>query len=526
MGDTPGPEPEDAANSDLVILWGCNALATNLHFLTHVKTSRRAQGRAFLIDTYRQPTAALVDRVFLVRPGSDGALALGMMHVLAREGLVDRRFLADHTVGWNELELEVLPEYTPARVAALTGLTALEVEELALAYGRARAPFIRLGGGLSRYGNGATTMRALCCLPAAVGAWGKRGGGLLSGTGTGAAFDVSSLTRPDLMPGPCRLVNLNRLGHALTELDAPRVMSIYVSHCNPAVVCPDQNAVLQGLQRDDLFTVVHERFLTDTARFADVVLPAPTMLETQDLYRSYGHFFVQRVRPAIPPVGQARSNWETIQCLAKAMGYTDEVFTTTVDQHIEAFLKTPSPWLEGIDRAALDAGRPVKLSPPRHGWLTPSGKITIRNDALADPLPRHRKSHADADSLPLQLQTAPSLHRLNSSFAEREDLSHKLGPQTIDLSPADARQRGLTDGQHVIAWNDLGEVTFLLRVTATVPPGVAVVEGVHWLAPSAGARTVNALTSQRLTDSGAGSTFYDNRVDVRTAGHTTSALST
>lgn len=518
MGDTPGPDPEEAAKSDLVILWGCNALATNLHFLTHVKAARRAQGRAFLIDTYRQPTAALVDRVFLVRPGSDGALALGMLHVLAREGLLDRHFLAEHTLGWDALESEVLPEYSPQRVAALTGLTALEIEELALAYGRARAPFMRLGGGLSRYGNGATTTRALLCLPAAVGAWAKEGGGLLASTGTGAAFDLTSLTRPDLMPGPSRLVNLNRLGHALTELNDPRVMSIYVSHCNPAVVCPDQNAVLQGLGREDLFTVVHERFLTDTARFADVVLPAPTMLETQDLYRSYGHFFIQRVRPAISPVGQSRSNWETVQSLAKAMGYTDDVFSKTVDQHIDAFLATPSVWLEGLDRAALDAGKPVRLSPPLRRWLTPSGKITLRNDELEEPLPRHRKTHADSDPLPLQLQTAPSIHRLNSSFAEREDLTQRLGPQTIEMSPADALGRGLSDGQQVIAWNERGEVPFFLRVAEAVPPGIAVVEGVHWLTHH-DQRTVNALTSQRLTDAGAGSTFYDNRIDVRSAGH-------
>ena len=518
MGDTPGPDPESAAKSDLVVLWGCNALATNIHFLTHVKAARRAGGQAFLIDTYRQPTADLVDRVFLVRPGSDGALALGMLHLLVKAQLVDRRFLADNTEGWDELEREVLPEYPPSRVAALTGLLEADLEALALAYGRARAPFIRLGGGLSRYANGAVTTRALLCLPAAVGAWPKEGGGLLASTGTSPAFDLSALTRADLLPGPTRVVNLNRLGHALTELDSPRVMSIYVSHCNPAVVCPDQNAVLRGLERDDLFTVVHERFLTDTARFADVVLPAPTMLETEDLYRSYGHFFMQRVRPAIPPVGSSRSNWETIQALARAMGYTDDVFSRSVGQHIDAILATPSPWFAGIDRSDLDAGRPVKLAPPRHRWLTPSGKIVLKNNELPQPLPRHRPTHADSSTLPLQLQTGPSLHRLNSSFAEREDLTMKLGPQTIQLSSIDATQRGLVDGQAVIAWNELGEVEFLLKVTGAVPPGIAVAEGVHWLQPKAGHRTVNALTSQRLTDAGAGSTFYDNRVDVRPKG--------
>jgi anaerobic selenocysteine-containing dehydrogenase len=516
MGTTPGPDPEDAARSDLVLLWGSNALATNIHFLSQVRAARRAGGQAFLIDTYRQPTAPQVDRVFLVRPGSDGALALGVLHLLARQGLLDRPFLEANTVGWADLEREVLPAFTPAHVAGLTGLGVAELEQLAQAYGRARAPFIRLGGGLSRYGNGALTTRALLCLPAAVGAWAKPGGGLLGSTGTGAAFDLRSLTREDLLPGPTRHVNLNRLGHALTELDGPRVMSIYVSHCNPAAVCPDQNAVLRGLAREDLFTVVHERFLTDTAAYADVVLPAPTMLETADLYRSYGQFFVQRVRPVIPPVGESKSNWETVRLLAKALGFSDEVFSRSADEHIDAILARPSAWLEGLDREGLDAGRPVRLAPPRGRWLTRSGRIELRNDALPEPLPVFRPPHSDLepDGLPLRLQTAPSLHRLNSSFTEREELSAKLGPQTLQLGPADAAARGLRDGQAVTAFNALGEVAFVLRVTDAVPPGVAVAEGVHSLL-AGNARNVNALTSQRLTDSGGGSTFYDNRVEVR-----------
>lgn len=517
MGDTPGPDPLEAAKSDLIVLWGCNALATNLHFLDQVKAARRAGGRAFLVDTYRQPTAPLVDHVFLVRPGSDGALALGMLHLLAKWDLVDRTFLSAATTGWASLEAEVLPDYAPERVAALTGLGVEELETLARAYGTARAPFIRLGGGLSRYANGAITTRALLCLPAAVGAWAKEGGGLLAGTGTGAAFDLTSLTRPDLLERPSRTVNLNRLGHALTRLDDPPVRSLYVSHCNPAVVCPDQNAVLAGLARDDLFTVVHERFLTDTARFADVVLPAVTMLETEDLYRSYGHFFIQRVRPVIPPVGEARSNWDTVQLLARAMGYTDDVFAASTAEHIEAILARPSPWLEGLDRQALEAGRPVRLAPPRGRWLTATGRIMLVDEALPEPRPRHRPTYSDGAGLPLQLQTVPSLHRLNSSFAERADLTRKLGPQAIQLSPSDAEARGLTDGQSVVAWNELGTVPFVLRVSAAVTPGLAVVEGVHWRTTEAGHRTVNALTSQRLTDAGEGSTFYDNRIDVRTA---------
>lgn len=515
MGETPGSDPDDAAQSDLVLLWGINALATNIHFLSQVKAARRAGGRAILIDTHRQPTAAHADRVFIVRPGSDGALALGMLHLLVREKLVDRAFLERETVGWADLERNVLPEHPPERVARVTGLPVEDIEWLARAYGQARAPFIRVGGAPSRYGNGAISTRALICLPTAVGAWAKKGGGFLASTGTGVAFDIRSFTRPDLLPGSTRVVNMNRLGHALNELDSPRVMALFVANSNPAAVCPDQNAVLKGLAREDLFTVVHERFMTDTALHGDVVLPAPTMLETADLYRSYGQFFVQRTRPVIPPLGESRSNWETVQTLARALGLADDVFALSADEHIDQILSVPSPWREGFDREALEAGRAVRLTPPR-GWLTPSGKIEIRNDRLEEPLPRYKPTHSDLEErgLPLLLQTTPSLYRLNSSFTEREELGAKLGVQTIRLSPADAAARGLASGQRVTAFNALGEVSFVLEVTDAVPPGVAIAEGVHSI-QAGNARNVNGLTSQRLTDSGAGSTFYDNRIDVR-----------
>jgi anaerobic selenocysteine-containing dehydrogenase len=519
MGHTPGSDPEDAVHSDLLFLWGINALATNIHFLTQVKAVRRNGGRVFLIDTHRQASAAYADRVFLVRPGSDGALALGMLHLLVRENRVDREFLAREAVGWDELERQILPEHPPERTAALTGLSVEDVVFLAREFGTARAPFIRLGGAPSRYGNGGLNTRATICLPTAVGAWAKKGGGLLSSTNSGQAFDLRSFVRPDLLPGRTRIVNMNRLGHALNELDGPRVMSLFVASSNPAAVAPDQNAVLRGLSREDLFTVVHERFMTDTALYADVVLPAPTMLETADLYRAYGHFYAQRVRPVIPPLGESRSNWETIRTLARAMGLTDDVFQLSADEHIELILSRPTSWLQGVDLDALNAGHAVRLNVPRGKWLTPSGKIEIKNERLPEPVPRHRPTHADLDgeALPLRLQTAPALYRLNSSFTERAELSKKLGAQTLRLSPADATARRLTNGQRVTGFNAQGEVSFVLEVTDAVPPGIAVAEGVHSI-QQGNARNVNGLTSQRLADTGGGSTFYDNRIDVRAAG--------
>jgi len=516
MGHTPGSDPEDAVHSDLLFLWGINALATNIHFLTQVKAAKRNGGRVFLIDTHRQATASYADRVFLVRPGSDGALALGMLHLLVRENLVDRAYLARESVGWEDLERQVLPEHPPERTAALTGLSVEDVLFLARAYGTAQAPFIRLGGAPSRYGNGGLNTRAMLCLPTAVGAWAKKGGGFLSSTNSGQAFDVRSFVRPDLIPGRTRIVNMNRLGHALNELDGPRVMSLFVASSNPAAVAPDQNAVLRGLAREDLFTVVHERFMTDTALYADVVLPAPTMLETADLYRAYGHFYAQRVKPVIPPLGESRSNWETIRTLAKALGLKDDVFHFSADEHIDLILSRPTSWLDGVDLDALNAGDAVRLNVPRGKWLTPSGKIEIRNEFLPEPIPRHRPTHADLDgeALPLRLQTAPALYRLNSSFTERVDLSTKLGSQTLRLSPTDAAARGLTSGQRVTGFNAQGEVAFVLEVTEDIPPGIAVAEGVHSL-QQGNTRNVNGLTSQRLADTGGGSTFYDNRIDVR-----------
>jgi anaerobic selenocysteine-containing dehydrogenase len=298
--------------------------------------------------------------------------------------------------------------------------------------------------------------------------------------------------------------------------------------------------VLAGLRREDLFTVVHERFPTDTVRFADVVLPATTSLEHSDLYRSYGQYAVQRARPAIPPVGEAKANWDVFRLLAAAMGIADPLFQLTADDLVDRLLARPAPLREGIDRAALEEGRAVMLTLPpgaKMRFRTPSGKIEILNPLLAHPLPRFLSTHVDLcrgdapgggspqdpdaraeGKLPLRLLTAPSLYGLNSSFLqERDDLRRKAGAMALRMSPGDAAARGLRHGDMVEAWNGRGEVLFTLEVTEAVPQGVVVAPGVRRLDEARGARTVNALTSQRLTDQGAGSTFYDNAVDVRPA---------
>ncbi|GFO61312.1 formate dehydrogenase [Geomonas silvestris] len=518
MGRTPTPHPDSAGSSDLLILWGINAAATSIHFLHAVKQVKKNGGRVLLIDTYRTPTASSADRTYLVRPGSDGALALGIMHILSREGLVDRAFLEAEVQGYPELEREVLPRHTPEETARLTGLKIAEIEELALSFGRARAPFIRLGSGLSRYGNGAMTVRTISCLPALVGAWGKPGGGMFPDTSTGTAFAMGEITHEDFQRQPTRLVNMNRLGHALNELADPPVMSLYVYHSNPAAVTPDQNAVLKGLSREDLFTVVHERFMTDTARYADLVLPATSSLEHSDIYRAYGTYCIQRAQAAIPPVGESRSNWEVFGLLAAALGFEEPIFKETADQVIDRILALPSPLRQGIDEAALAEGRAVELTVERSGgWLTDSGKIEILNPQLSHPLPGYLPSHEEEGKLPFRLMTAPNPYALNATFYEQEELRRKQGGMQLKMNPADAAARGLASGEPVLASNELGEVTFSLEVTDQVPTGVVVAEGVWWLDYAPGKRSVNALTSQRLTDDGEGSTFYDNRVEVRRA---------
>jgi anaerobic selenocysteine-containing dehydrogenase len=394
-------------------------------------------------------------------------------------------------------------------------VAAAEIESMARALGRARSPFIRLGSGLSRYGNSAMNIRAIVCLPAVVGAWKRKGGGCMAGTSSGAAFDLGPVVRDDLQQRPTRIVNMNRLGHALNHLDSPRVMALYVYHSNPAVVAPDQNQVLAGLSREDLFTVVHERFMTDTARWADVIFPATSSLEHTDLYRAYGHYCVQRVTAAIPPVGESRSNWDVFCALAHAMGFDEEVFRQNADEMLDALLAVPSKWRDALDRSALAEGKAQPLRIPSRTWRTPSNKIEILNPRERYPLLRVLPAHSDGDPFPLVLQTGVSKYALNSTFRERDDLAQLDGPMRLKLGPDEAAARGFADGERVLAWNSLGTVEFQLEITPHVPAGVAVAEGVHWQERAFGSRTVNALTSQRLTDEGAGSTLYDNRIDVR-----------
>jgi len=514
MGSTLAPHPDQVLHSDLIILWGTNAMATNIHFLQNVRVAKKKGAKVWLIETYETPTAKVSDRVMLVKPGSDGALALGMMHVIVRDGLIDEQFINEHVQGFTEFQ-ERLEEYTPEKVSELTGLKSSLIEEMAHLYAKSKAPFISLGSGLSRYCNGAMTVRSITCLPALVGAWAKPGGGLLANLSTSSALDTRKVTREDFSKETTRKINMNQLGDALNKTVAPPVMSLYVYQSNPVAVTPDQNMVIKGLMRKDLFTVVHERFMTDTAIYADLILPATTSLEQPDIYRSYGHYCVQKADAVIEALGEAKSNWEVFALLAQAQNFDEPYFNQTAGDMIKQLLESPTPWLAQVDLEKLSAGYPVELPLPENyktKFKTPSGKIVIFNNKEEEPLPKYLKPHGD--NAQYWFVNSPSIYSLNSSFNEQKELVEKKENMYLLMHPEDAGVKGFSDGEKVSAFNERGKVAFILKITPQVPAGIVVSEGVFWLRDCPGDRSVNALTSQRLTDQAQGSTFYDTKVDV------------
>lgn len=521
MGATLPTAPQEAQHSDMIVLWSISMLATDIHFRHDIEMARKRGAKVYCIDTYRTKTADYADAFLCPRPGTDGALALAILHVLVRDGLADRSFLKEYVQGADELEQKVLPHYTPEAAAAITGVPAADIRAFAHAYGSARAPFIRLGSGQSRYVNGAMTSRLITCLPAFVGAYAKKGGGLLTSASGSHAFDKNIIRRPDLEQRGVRHINMCELGRALNDIDlTPPIKALYIYSSNPACTAPDQNQVLRGLQREDLFTVVHERFLTDTTRYADIVLPATTSLESEDLYYSYGHYTIQRARAVIPPVGESKSNWQTARLLAKAMHLTDPIFDQTEEDLVEALIaSTKKAWPLPLSSEALQKLRdclPVDLPLPEDYKLhfaTPSGKIEIKNPRCQPPLPDYLPPHKNSE--PFHLINAPDMRILDSSFNERDELT-RGNIMTLLIHPEDAAARGLQDGDPVRARNQRGHAHFTLKLSDCVNRGTLVTEGVWWQAYTKDGNT-NRLTSMRLTDKDGGSTFYDVSIDIEKA---------
>ncbi len=562
-----GTANPDFAHAKLILAWGANIHGNNIHLWPFVEQARRRGARLIVIDPYRTRTAALADWHIAIRPGTDVALALGMIHVILRDGLEDRAYIAEMTHGFDALAVRAR-EYTPERVAAWTGLSPAEIEQLAREYATTRPAAIRLNYGVQRAENGGTAVRAIAMLPALTGSWRQRGGGAQLSLSGGFQWNRAALERPDLMLAsplgrPARVVNMSRLGHALTELGAqpetaaaegPCVHALFVYNSNPAAVAPNQNAVRRGLLRPDLFTVVHEQFLTDTTDYADFVLPATTFLEHEEIQGAYGHTFVQHSAQAIAPLGEARPNIWLFRELAARMGFREPCFQDDAEAMMQQALNpderglSRNPGMAAISLEGLrQAGHlPLTLSedpanpdalPFAAGPLeTPSGKIELYSEVLAhsgaasngagsipDPLPAFtpptESRHSPAAArFPLELLPRKADHFMNSTFANL-DGHRRMQSQTaqaLEIHPDDATPRGIADGDRLRVWNDRGSVTLRARLTRGIAPGVVAAQ-LDWSKASPDGSGINQLTSERLTDIGQAATFYSTLVQVARA---------
>lgn len=472
-----------------------------------------------LIESYAEEMAPFCDQIVLVRPGTDGALALAMMHVLAQEGLADVDFLHAQSVGFAEFRASLSP-YTPAWAEGVTGVAADVIVALAREYGAATAPAIILGSGNSRYGNGGMTVRLITILSAFTGAWQRPGGGLCGcSTGSGPYVDMTRITRPDFRENTARQVNINRLAAALNGEDGVPIRCLHVHASNPVASVCNQHGILRGLTNPELFIVVHERFMTDTASFADIILPATFSVEHSDFYSSYGYCSFGSAYKVIPAPGECKSNWDIFRLLAQAMGYTDSFFGRTEEELMTELLDHPMPALRQLGPEPLDIlrqGGMISTPFAEHtAWKTPSGKIEIINTALKTPLPCYQEAHGGTQ--PLRLIAAPNSKTLNSIFLERDDLVARRGAMVLAIHPKDAAPRGIAEGDRVIAANDLGEVMFTAHVTPLVAQGAVAAEGVFTCTQSASGNLVNALHHERLSDIGAATTLNDNTVELRKA---------
>lgn len=527
MGSRFGTEPEQFRESKLIIAWGANILGTNVHLWPFIVEARRRGARFYTIDPYRNRTGQLSDRHFSIQPGTDLALALGLIHVLIAENLYDSSYVAAHTVNFEALRQRVA-EYTPGHVAQLTGLSVDDILTLARDYARIRPAAIRLNYGVQRSERGGGAVSAISMLPALIGSWRELGGGLQLSTSMAFQLNRAALERADLQPKPTRLVNMSTLGHALTELNDPPVKALFVYNSNPAAILPDQNRVHAGLRRDDLFCVVAEQFQTDTADFADILLPATTFLEHSDLYLAYGHYYIQMARPAVGPPGECRSNVELFRALAARMGLTSPAFLDSDDDLIDQALASGHPFLEGITRPRLESDHSARLNVSAPGapylpyadggFATPSGKCELNpphvdyqppvESRLGDPILRSR--------YPLELISPKNDDSMNSTFGNREDRDAETA--MLYLHPDDAAVRTVTEGDLVRVYNARGSVRLRAAVTSSVRSGVVCSPSSRWPKRSLDGRNINALASDRLTDIGGGPTFYSCLVQVERCG--------
>jgi molybdopterin guanine dinucleotide-containing S/N-oxide reductase-like protein len=560
LGVKMGTEPEQFRHSKYIIAWASNIHGNNVHLWPFIMEARRKGAKLVVIDPYRTRTAQCADWYLPINPGTDAALALGMMHVIIGENLHDADYVAKYTLGFEQLR-EKVKEYSPERVAQWTGISADDIRKLAREYATARPAVIRLNYGVQRSEGGGMATRTIVMLPCITGSWKEVGGGLQMSVSGAVDLNAEALKRPDLMQTAlgreARTINMVELGRALNKVNDPPVKALFVYSSNPAAVCPEHNEVVRGLRRTDLFTVVHEQFFTDTTDYADIVLPATTFFEHKDLQKGYGHYYLQVSNQAIEPLGECRSNVEMFRALAERMGFGEECFRETVDEMIDSALDSKDPWMEGISRERLErgqvrlsfaaggtaelrsAGQPLRLRsgqalaavptqatpflPFAHGeFRTPSGKAELYSEAVKalglDPVaeftpPTESRHGAKRGKLPLELLARKADNFLNTTFTNVPSVQELEETGLLEISAADARARGISDGDRVRVFNERGDILLKARVDGKVQPGV-VSASLNWAKMTPGFQSINALTSEKLTDMGNSATFYSVLVEV------------
>jgi molybdopterin guanine dinucleotide-containing S/N-oxide reductase-like protein len=542
-----GTEPEQFAYSRYIIAWGSNIHGNNVHLWPFIEEARRKGAKLVVIDPYRTRTAKCADWYLPIHPGTDAALALGLMRVIIKENLFDADYVSRHTIGFEDLKARA-EQYSPEKVAHWTGISAGDICKLAREYATQRPSVIRVNYGIQRSDRGGMSMRAVTMLPCLIGSWKELGGGLQLSLSGSFGLNKEALEMPELMQKalgrPARIVNMVQLGSVLNSTTmAPPIQALFVYNSNPAAVCPNHNEVIRGLKRPDLFTVVHEQFFTDTTDYADIVLPATTFFEHKDLQAAYGHYYLQVSNQAMDPVGECRSNVETFRALAERMGFEDDCFRETVDSMIDRALASPNPRLRGITRDRLEREHRIRLNfeaavnrcatqnqepflPFAQGnFPTPSGKAEFYSETLKgqglDPVvaftpPDESRygSGSKAAGFPLELLARKPDNHLNSSFANLPSV-REMEPWMGDLEmhPTDAEARGVRNGDRIRAFNPRGEIVLHARVDGSVPPGV-VAARLDWARFSSNGRNINVLTSEKLTDMGNAATFYSVCVEV------------
>ena len=524
LGYKYGTEPEQFRESKLIIAWGANIHGTNVHLWPFIHEARRRGARLIVIDPVKTRTARLADRHFSINPGSDQALALGLAHIILRDHLEDRAYIDQNVSGFEELK-SIAAQYPPARVEALTGIAAADVEALAREYATTRPAVIRLNYGVQRSERGGAAVRAIIALPALTGSWKDVGGGAQLSTSGGYPFNRTALEMPELQGSTQkRLINMTELGKALTAVNDPPVRAMVVYNSNPVAIAPMQNLVLKGMTREDLFTVVLEQFQTDTADYADIVLPVTTFLEHTDLYLAYGHYYLQFARPALPRPGEVKSNVDIFRELARAMGFTDACFQDSEDDMIRATLNSGHKFLEGITLERLEQEHNIRLNlgegpfqPFAQGdFGTASGKCELGAQHYVPPVESRLGDQDLKRSYPLELISSKNDDSMNSTFGSRRGVDAQTS--LLYLNSIDAQSRGVQDGDRVRVFNGRGSVLLRASVDGVVAPGVVRSPAVRWAKLSESGRSINVLSSDRLTDIGAGATFYSCLVQVEKCG--------